>query len=279
MGMHRFLPPLLFLALTLLPANGFARELFIATLYAPPIGYIENGKTTGYGVDLVKEALKRAGHKATVAIVPWKRGLMMTRTGEIDGLFYTVRNDEREKWFHFPDEYLIMETTVMVKRIDDNIDISPDHFNYSGLSLGIGRGYYYGPKLKAFLEQARFLKIEEANTIDLNLKKLLEGRIDMFLADAVSIAHFLKDGSKSDMAEVVADAQGEPIVFDSVKSYLAFSRKTTTRNEVRRFSEALRLMKEDGTYNRIINEYRQPKQIRPPLPHDTSNQTPTFTGN
>lgn len=245
------------LTMALLSTNALARNLFIATLYAPPIAYVADGETRGYGVEIVEEALQRSGFSAKVTIVPWKRGLLMTRNGEQDGLFYTVRNDEREKWFFFPDEFLIMETTVMVKRAGEVLNISPDNHDYPELSLGIGRGYFYGPKLKNFLNQSVFLKVEEANTLDLNFKKLLQGRIDMFLADSISAEHFLQANNNHELAEIVTDAAGRPVPFDSVKSYLAFSRKTMTHNEVRRFSDALSRMKDDGTYDRIINRYRR----------------------
>lgn len=247
----------LLLALVLIvPATVQARDLSIATLLAPPIAFLDHGKPTGYGVEIVTEALRRAGFSSTTVIVPWKRGLFMTRNGELDGLFYTVRNTERLDWFHFPKEHLLIEATVMVKRREDVFAVGPDYLQYESRALGIGRGYYYGPKLKRFLEEGVFLRIEEANSIDLNFKKLLGGRIDMFLADADSAHHFLKTEDHKGKAEIVTDAAGNPLLFDAVKSYLAFSRKTVTEEEAQKFSEALSKMKRDGTYDAIIGKYQ-----------------------
>lgn len=242
------------LFLTILPAQ--ADTLRIVTLFSPPIAYEREKNVHGLGADLVREGLARIGHEAAITIMPWKRAVFMARFGEADAIFYLVKNTEREQWFHYPEEHLINETTVLLKRAKERINITTDRHNYPNIRLGIGRGYYYGPKLKSFLNDSTFESVEEATTIETNFVKLLEKRIDVFLADQILAEYFIRKRASKGHVDFVANEEGTPLILDSVKSYLAFSKETMPRKMADDFSRALREMKEDGTYDRIINKYR-----------------------
>ncbi|QJB56145.1 transporter substrate-binding domain-containing protein [Pseudodesulfovibrio sp. zrk46] len=228
----------------------------IVTLHSPPIAFEQGGKITGFGVDLVREGLRRMGHTATVNIIPWKRAVHMTRFGDADAIFYMVENVERRKWFYFPDEHLVMETTVMLKRAGESFGFSRDRTDYPEVRLGLGLGYYYGPELKEFLDNAEFESIETAPAIETNFFKLLEKRIDVFLSDLALAQYFLKERASGHIVSIVRGPDGEPLVLDSVKSYLAFSKETMSREMADAFADTLKEMKEDGTCERIINKYR-----------------------
>lgn len=232
-----------------------AETLDVVTLYSPPLAYEDGGKPVGILVDIVSEGLRRMGHTAKVTIMPWKRAVFMTRFGEADALFYAVRNAEREPWFHYPDEPLVTEATVVLKRTGENIPITPGQSDYPWVRLGIGRGYYYGPRLKQFLDTATFAAVEEATSIDSNFNKLLEKRIDAFLADLILARHFLSKRASHDLVEIITDANGEPVMLDAVDSYLVFSRETMDAAMAEQFSEVLKTMKQDGTYQHIFDRF------------------------
>lgn len=251
--------PLLYIttALLLLSATSVhAEKLRIVTLYSPPLAYEEGGEVKGFAVDLVMEGLRRIGREADITIMPWKRAVFMTRFGEADAIFYAVKNAEREEWFFYPKESLVVEATVALRRVDTDIVLRPGKTAYDDYRLGIGRGYYYGPKLKQFLASSSFAKVEEATSFELNFSKLIEKRIDVFLADYNLARYFIGKKAAKNLVEVVTDEDGKPIFLDSVDSYLAFSRETMTQETAQRFSQALHEMKIDGTYDHIIRQYQ-----------------------
>lgn len=239
-----------------LAGPALADTLRVVTLYSPPIAFDLDGQPAGMGVDLVREGLARIGHQATISIVPWKRAIHMARYGEADAIFYLVRNKEREQWFHFPGEHLVMETTVMLKRAGENLDISLKRTDYRCVRIGLGLGYYYGQKLTSFLDRATFESVEKAPNIATNYSKLQERRIDVFLSDLTLARRFLKKCAPGGEVDIITDKAGNPLVFDSVKSFLAFSKATMSRETADAFSKALTAMKADGTYDRIANRYR-----------------------
>lgn len=241
----------------LLPAaTAYGQTLRVVTLYSPPIAYETGKEVTGIGVDLVREGLARMGHEAEISIMPWKRAVFMARFGEADAIFYLVKNEERQQWFHYPEEHLVNETTVLLKRAGEILDISLKPKKYPNIRLGIGRGYYYGPKLKKFLKNSTFESVEEATTIETNFVKLLEKRIDMFLADQLLADHFIKKRASQNLVTTITNKDGSPFVLDSVKSYLAFSKETMSQEMAATFSDVLKEMRKDGTYEDIVNKYR-----------------------
>lgn len=237
-----------------LPA--MAMTLKVVTLYSPPLSYEERGNVVGFAAELVREGVRRIGHEADITIMPWKRALFMTRFGEADAIFYAVKTKEREQWFYYPEEFLVVETTVILQRANENLNITPDKRNFPNVRLGVGRGYYYGPKLKDFVENSTFEAVEEANSIETNFAKLLERRIDIFLADFYLARHFINKNASKDVVEIIRKEDGFPLAFDSVKAYLAFSKETMSQDIADAFSKALAGMKQDGTYKRILDTYR-----------------------
>jgi len=254
--MKKLLACLSFTALLLTASPVFAEELSIVTLYSPPLAYEKGGVVKGMATEIVQEALRRMGIKASFSIMPWTRAVFMTRFGEADAIYYAVRNKEREDWFHYPDVALLTEATVMVKRKGQNVSITANRYNYESYRIGIERGYYYGPKLENFLNKSKFSKVEEATTIESNFSKLIQGRIDIFLADHTLANYFLKKQSANSLVEIVCDEAGDPIMLDAVASYLAFSKKTINKEVAEAFSRELAKMKQDGTYYTIVNKYR-----------------------
>lgn len=233
-----------------------AEPLRVVTLYAPPLAYEQDGEVAGIAADLVREGLRRMEMEAEIVIMPWKRALFSARYGEADAVFYAVKNPVREAWFFYPDEHLVRETTILLKRKGTHFEWRENERRYTDIRLGTGRGYYYGPDLKRFLETTKFRSVEEANTIDINFAKLLGGRIDAFLADRFLAQHFIRENASSGFVEVVSHPDGTPVILDSVKSYLAFSRKTTSRSMADAFTKVLREMRADGTYDAIVERYR-----------------------
>lgn len=237
-------------------ASAKAESLRVVTLYSPPLAFERDQQVVGMAVDLVREGLRRMGYEPEIVIMPWKRALLMTRFGEADAIFYAVRNETREAWFHYPEEPLVSETSVLLKRSGEHLNISLEKHDYRHLRVGVGHGYYYGPELKEFMDASTFGATEEASTIECNFAKLLERRIDMFLVELHLARYLLKEQSSQGPVDIVMGEDGTPLVLDSVDAYLAFSRETMSYLVADQFSGTLKAMKADGTYQKIIKLYQ-----------------------
>lgn len=251
--MRRLFTALLLLVLLAVPAK--ARTLRIVSLEAPPLVYSIGRNTYGALVDVVVQGLARMGHDVEIQLMPWSRALASVRYGDADAIFYAIRTPEREEYLHFPEEPLWQERTVAVQLINGSVPLDADLANARNVRLGVGRGYYYGPRLEKLMQGGMFAAVEPVVNAGDNLKKLLGGRIDAFLTDYLNALKLLRDHAVGARLEIVSELDGRPAVLGSYPSYLAFSREAVPGDMAQSFSAVLQEMKRDGTYEKIMSHY------------------------
>ncbi|WP_319760054.1 transporter substrate-binding domain-containing protein [Maridesulfovibrio sp.] len=252
--MRQFFISVVFLFL-FFPSILHAEKLVFVTLDTPPQTFLKDGKPTGFLVDIVSEAARRAGYSPVVRIVPWKRAMVLVEKGQVDAVFNAGYNEERNKFLRYPDTVLITEKVVALRHCGSGVYFSPDFSDAKKYIGGVGRAFYYGEKVDKAINEHRFKRIEEVPNINLNTKKLLLDRIDFFFADYYPALHFLNKNNLFGKLEVITNSDtGRPVFFSQSDTYLAFSRK---KNPVafRKVSAELKKMKLDGTYLKIASRY------------------------
>ncbi|WP_239061104.1 ABC transporter substrate-binding protein [Desulfovibrio sp. JC022] len=237
------------------PGSLHAKKLTLVTLDTPPQTYIDNGKPTGFLVEIVSEAVERAGYTPQVLIVPWKRAMTMVEKGTADAIFNAGYNEKRNKFLKYPDTVLITEKVVALRLAGSNTFFSPEFKGAQKYVGGVGRGFYYGEKIDKALKQNVFKRIEEVPNLDLNVKKLVLGRIDFIFADYYPALNFLNEHNLLGKIEAILDpATGLPLIYSQSDTYLAFSRKKNS-TAFKRVSEELKEMKNQGEYRKIMLKY------------------------
>lgn len=246
----------LFFAFTLLlsiPAN--AEPLRLVTFDNPPYAFEENGKVKGSIADVLQEAFQRMNKEISISIVPWKRALQMVRYGEADAVFRAAKNEERIKYMFYPDETTDTAQCVAYVVVGKTVAVDSEMRDVQNIRAGIGLGFSYGDTFDKKLISASFKKIDKAVTVEKGLEKLFADRTDVFfVAKAVGDYILSQKEFRVDIT-TLRNNQGEEIVYSAAKNYLAFSRKTMTKEIVEQFSDVLRTMKDDGTYVRIAAQY------------------------
>jgi polar amino acid transport system substrate-binding protein len=232
-----------------------AKSLVLVTLDTPPQTYLENGKPAGFLIEIVSEAVSRAGYTPDIRIVPWKRALTMAKKGTADAVFNAGFNEKRNKYLRYPDTVLITEKVVALRRVGTDMHFSADFKGAEKYIGGVGRGFYYGKKVEQALKSNLFKRIEEVPNIDLNVKKLLLGRIDFFFADYYPALSFLNDNDLLGKVEAILDPKtGLPLVYSMSDTYLAFSRKKDPE-AFKKVSSELKKMKKEGRHKKIMLKY------------------------
>ncbi|MFW5498622.1 MULTISPECIES: substrate-binding periplasmic protein [unclassified Maridesulfovibrio] len=248
---------ILFVLLVLLtfPPTLSAKKLVLVTLDTPPQTYLENGKPTGFLVEIVSKAATRVGYTPDIRIVPWKRALTMAKKGTADAVFNAGFNEKRNKYLRYPETVLITEKVVALRRVGTDTFFSADFEGAEKYIGGVGRGFYYGEKVNSALKNNYFKRIEEVANIDLNVKKLLLGRIDFFFADYYPALSFLNDNALLGKIEAILDPKtGLPLVYSMSDTYLAFSRMKDSE-AFEKVSLELKKMKKEGVYKKIMLKY------------------------
>lgn len=240
----------LLVALLIVSAPLGAETLVLAAANTHPTAFLVDGEPSGILVDLVTEAYRRAGHSVTIKLMPWARCLEEARNGAVDGVFSSFRLPERERFLAFPKERLSAQTIAFFARDNSPLRFDGDLGALSGVKIGVILGTSYGKRFDTAIEAGLLPRIDQGNSIEGNLRKLVLGRVDLipsFRDVAIDTAKRL--GLLEQIRELAP-----PI--EVVPTYLAFTRVRDLGKLADDFDRAIASMRQDGSYQRIVERYR-----------------------
>ena len=224
----------------------FAKNVKMATVNWEPF-YGDSMKKNGVVTELVQEAFRRSGHKATIEFVPWKRALSKGESGEVDivmGAYYTK---EREDKYYISDPLYDIKIRLVAPR---NLGVS----EYKSLKelqkfkIGVSRGFANSEEF----DNATYLKKVEAKNPVTSIKKLLAKRVDMIVI-AEGIFNF--EMSRIDRSKRDSFIFLKPKLDDN-KLYLLSTKKNRSNEKlIGDFNRGLKEIIKDGTYQRILKDH------------------------
>lgn len=237
--MKRSFTIFLAVALMCIPTVG-AEQLSVYTENNPPGSYILADKPAGMAVEIVNEILHRLGRPEKIEMVPWARGYNLALTRENVALFSTTRLPQRESRFHWVGPiYTQTWGFYALKGAALHIDSLED-------AKKIGRiGTYRDDAKEQFLKQNAFTNMVSANRNIINVRRLLQGDIDLWVSSDLNVNYIVEQaGEDASRIELVYP-------FRNVENYIVFSIQTN-RDIVDAWQKTLDAMKQDGTYQRIV---------------------------
>jgi polar amino acid transport system substrate-binding protein len=226
-----------------------ADTLVLAAANTWPTAYLDDGRPTGMLVDLINEAYRRAGHSVEVKLMPWARCLKEAETGEVDGVFSSFKLPERERFLAFSKEALTTQVIVFFARPEWSLGFNGDLAALRDVKIGIIAGTSYGEQFDAAVRDGVLRNVEQTNSIESNLKKLVFGRVDL----VPSYRYVALDTARR--LQLLTQIREISPPLDSVPTYLAFTKVRDLRKQSEDFDAAMASMKQDGTYDRIIGQY------------------------
>ncbi len=212
-----------------------------------------DGKAAGADVDLVQAIADELGCVASFPKMPWARVLLDLENGKLDVATSASRTPERERFAHFSVPYRQAQMGIYVRKGEsgryalDGLSGITD----AGLRLGIMRGYYYGPELEALMADPAFARqVDIGVDYEMNIRKLLHGRIDGFLVDDIGVM-------VGALAAYGAEDQAEqhPVFLAGDEFHLMFSKKSVSDSLVAEIDEVLARMEADGRLRHIMDKY------------------------
>ncbi len=235
------------LGLCAFPVQALAEDtLRILTGEWPPF-VSESLPQYGYTAEIVSYAFLAAGLEPEFAFMPWKRCALMVEEGKELAAFPYVKNEERSQYAVFSER--IAESRSVFFYMKSELGA----FEYSNLEnlkqyrVGGAKGFYY----EAIFRGAA-VEVDYSNTQESMFKKLYLGRIQLAPSDervGWLLLRKLYPGQEHLFAST-ANALTEN------KLHVMFSKMHPKTDEaMARFNEGLRIIKENGVYNRIMARY------------------------
>lgn len=236
--------------LLILPVH--AETITAVTEEMPPFNYTENGVITGFSTEIVRAALKEAGLTADFKSYPWKRAYKMA-SSEPNTLIYSIgRNPEREDKFKWVG--VIAPVNIYFYKLKSRTDIKIDSLeDAKRYAVGAVDGDY----TTQFLDANGFENLDKTHSYSLNVRKLFNGRVDVILVDELSLSALVREEAKSGKPYAMSQLEKAFFVEDlSSGMYMAFS-LSTPDGIVEKCRKALKQIKENGVFDRIMDAYKQ----------------------
>lgn len=196
----------------------------------------------GLDVDIINEVAKRSGWTMNQSFPGFDAAVNAIQAGSADALMAgTTITEARKKVFTFSDPYF--DTKIVIATTKANTISS--YKDLKGKTVGVKNG----TAAQNFLEENKDkygYNVKTFDTGDLMYNSLSAGAVDAVMDDEAVIQYAIQQGQ-----DLSIDIEGEAI------GSFGFSVKKGSQYEylVEDFNTALAAMKEDGTYEKILNKW------------------------
>ncbi|MGB3597442.1 MAG: transporter substrate-binding domain-containing protein [Pseudomonas neustonica] len=235
----------LLLLLALLCGQAQAATLNIVSESWPPYIYEEHGQLKGIDYDVTTRVLSQLGYKTHWQLMPWRRALHDTASGNFDAILDISPTPERQQQYLFPTEPLSSSDSVLFYN-----KLHPHPFNgledLRGLNIVVSAGYLYSNP--AFLEADFFSRIP-ATSNETSLLMLMRERVDMVIMNR-HVGQFIIN--KLGLEQQI---DHHPLVVSSGPLFLAFHRRPELAELAKHFAVALHRFKNSSEYLKILERY------------------------
>lgn len=215
-----------------------------ATGQSYPFAYKENGKLTGFDVDVMEAVAKKINMKLDWKLLEFSGLMGELQTGKLDTISNQVAvTDERKKTYNFTEPYSYAGTQIVVK--DDNKDIKSVN-DLKGKTVAAVLGSNHAKNLES-KDPDRKINIKTYETQEGTLKDVAYGRVDAYVnSRSVLIAQIKKTGLPLKLA-------GDPIVYEKVAFPFA---KDAAHDKIRKkVDKAIEELRKDGTLKKLSEKY------------------------
>ncbi|WP_163835572.1 substrate-binding periplasmic protein [Spartinivicinus ruber] len=223
----------------------------------PPYSYKKDGKMTGIYTDVLSMIFsKMPDFEVKIESVPWKRGLKAMEAGDGFALYPPYKREDRP-YMDYTAPILAEESAAYCteKILSKSRPKWPD--DYYGLNIGNNSGFAVGGAVFDRAVKDGLIKVSEAKGNDKNLLKLINGRIDCYINDALSIEwelNRLKQKGKYKGSGIVRGA-----TISGEFGYLGFTKKADKYPYLEKFKEQyhnqLKVMRDSGEIDKLIEKY------------------------
>ncbi|WNW12386.1 cystine ABC transporter substrate-binding protein [Pseudomonas sp. DTU_2021_1001937_2_SI_NGA_ILE_001] len=208
----------------------------------PPFSFVdENGKLTGFEVELSEALAKELGVKAKIQPTKWDGILAALESKRLDVVVNQVTiSEERKKKYDFSTPYTVSGIQALTRKQDaGSIKTAQD---LAGKKVGVGLGTNYEQWLKANVPAAVVKTYDDDPT---KYQDLRVGRIDAILVDRLAALELVKK-TKDSLA-----VTGEP--FSRQESGVALRKGEPEL--LKAVDDALAKLRADGTLAKLSEKY------------------------
>lgn len=207
----------------------------------PPFEYIENNEYKGFDIDLMKEIGKRLGLEVEFVNQAWEGIIPALKSHKFDCICSAMTiTEERAKQIDFSDPYFEAGQVIVVRK-DSTISGAPD---LQGKKVGVQLGTT-GEYAARDLNKNYSFEIKTYDTTPDAFLDLKNGNIDAVICDNTVAEPLVKNNPET--YKIV----GEKLTIE----YYGIAVAKDNPGLLKAINQALKEVKEDGTYDKIYNTW------------------------
>jgi polar amino acid transport system substrate-binding protein len=231
-----------------------AQELTVISEENPPFNYLEDGVFTGSATEVVREILRRLNLPSDIQVMTWARAYQLALTQPNVVLFSTARTQERENLFHWVGPIYKVRFGFYARR-----GSGPYPTCLADAKKVNAIATYKDDVREQLLKSLGFTNLDSSKSPASNLKKLLSGRVDLWLYSNLGVPSIARKlGIDPGEVELV-------LPFKDKNVYIAIS-KGTPRAVVDQWQATLDKMKREGIFEKISKQWLPDESIPKVLP-------------
>ncbi|WP_405118809.1 substrate-binding periplasmic protein [Pseudomonas leptonychotis] len=211
-------------------------------------------KHNGVIAHLISDLLADEGYRVTFQFLPWPRAYSAAAAGRFDASAVWMHKTEREADFLFSAPLLNEEFVFfLLKSLPFDWKTFDD---LTGMKLGGGLKYSYGPDFDAFLAESK-VRMERVSSDQQNFEKLLKERVVLYPQEMnVGYAALRSHFSPEDQAKITHHPK--PLLVNL--SYLMLPKSLEGSPALLdRFNKRLQRYRDSGRYQRYFEDLQQGK--------------------
>ncbi len=203
-------------------------------------------KNNGPLAEVVTEAFKRSGYEVEIQFMDWNRAVALSADGKLDGLFGCYQSKERAEVLELSQPFG-EATVVLFAKKGANISYSSLE-DLKPYKIGTMRGN----KVTDEFDSASYLKKDPANKLEINIKKLLAERIDLFVESRFVALDMINSQFAQDKDKI--EVLSPPLKTNTL--HVGISKKIGDAKKIQEDLDAgLKAIKDDGTMDNILKSH------------------------
>lgn len=216
-----------------------------------PYNCATDAKDQGFVIDIARRAFEKAGHTLSYKVLPWARAIEEARADKASGIIGAYKEDAPD--FIFPDEAVSSSGQGFFSKTGFSWQFK-DVSSLDTVSIGVIQDYAYGDLLDSYIKKhiSNPSKIQFSsgdNALDINVKKLLAGRISVLVEDEAVMKHLMNTEKIADKIQLVGSLPAEPL-------YIAFAPKGKKSKEYAKIlSDEIKTLKSSNEMKSILAKY------------------------
>ncbi len=241
----------LFICIGFFVGNANADHITLASDDWCPINCTPETEKPGYMVELARHIFEKAGHTVEYKMVPWERAIAESRKNKYSAIIGAYIGDAPDFVFPKNEQALIGNSFFASK---ESTWTYKDLSSLSKVKIGVIKGYDYGEEMNLYIKEnnktAKVQVVAGETALELNIKKLLKGRIDAILESEFVFNYKV---SQMGFKEKIKSA-GQAV--EPEKTYIAFSPANPKSKEYAKIlSDGMEQIRKSGELKKILNRY------------------------